>query len=265
MPELHDVEHFRRLFQEHAAGKRLVGLTVVDPGLLRDVTAGELERALVGRTFATPARHGKWLIAPTEGGPVLLLHFGMTGELLWAPSDGAPERHDRVLFRFDHGVLRFRNVRRFGRVRLVRDEAELCAFLSAFGPDALGITRREFHARLFGRRGALKATLLDQEFLAGIGNVIADEALWQARLHPLVRVDALTGTERDRLFEALQRVLRQWVAHYGQDLSRWLTHVRGRPDATCPRCGRPIARVRVAGRTTYLCERCQSPPRALAA
>src|SRR5262249_21040570 len=161
-----------------------------------------------------PQRRGKWLLAPTDAGPVLILHFGMTGELVWS-LDGArgaaqPHPHDRLLLGFERGRPAYPNMRKFGGARPAADanaeRAEEREVVGELGPDALGLGRRAFHQRLVGRRGAIKALLMDQSFVAGVGNIISDEVLWQARLHPLARVEDLSGTERDRLFEGLQRV-----------------------------------------------------------
>jgi formamidopyrimidine-DNA glycosylase len=259
MPELPDVEHARRFLARHAGGRRIERTVVTDHGILRNVTARTLGRALRDQRFEDPDRHGKWLIAWTTG-PVVLLHFGMTGELVQGDGPSDRHRHDRVIFELDRGELRYRNMRKLGGLWMAHNEDEAREVMGALGPDALGLGRRHFHQLLGARRGRVKATLMNQAVLAGVGNLIADEALWHARLHPARPIPSLTDTERDRLFEGLREVLRTSVEATG-GVARpegWLLAVRGRPDARCPRCGTELERSTVAGRTTYHCPRCQA-------
>jgi formamidopyrimidine-DNA glycosylase len=256
VPELPDVEHFRRTFARGAAGRRIAEVVVTDPGILRDVTAPELDRALRGRRFGEPERRGKWLIAWTDG-PALVLHFGMTGDILWTPDPGGRHLHDRVIVVLDQGELRYRNMRKFGGVWLASDRGEADALLSGLGPDAFRLGREEFLQRLGVRRGRVKAALLDQSFIAGIGNLLADEALWRARIHPARRIDDLSMDERVAVFRALRAVIRQTVDRYPEGLRfRW-SNARGRPAIRCPRCRTEIVRTVIAGRSTYLCPTCQ--------
>lgn len=258
MPELPDVEHYRRTFARHAPGRSIRGVLVTDPGILRNAGPGELEGALRGRRFREPDRRGKWLIAPTEG-PALLLHFGMTGDLLWGPDRAGRHPHDRVIVILDAGEIRYRNMRKFGGVWLTHGPPEVEELLVHLGPDALGLGRAEFLERLARRRGRIKAVLLDQSFIAGVGNLLADEALWRARIHPERRIEQLSDDERRTLIRELRTVVRNTVDRYpGGFHVRW-TRARGRPAARCPRCGTELARTVVGGRTTYLCPRCQAP------
>jgi len=149
-------------------------------------------------------------------------------------------------------------MRKLGGVWLAHDEAELKDLIGDLGPDALDVSRQEFLDRLSRRRGGVKAALMDQRFVAGVGNLLADEVLWQARIHPRRRIEDLDAASRARLFRTLHRVMRVAVDEFDY-LSRkgWLNHVRGEPDARCPRCRTPLSRTRAAGRTTYLCPACQ--------
>jgi formamidopyrimidine-DNA glycosylase len=260
VPELHDVEHFRRFFQAHAKGRRIERVVVRDPEMVRNTTPEQLEAALVGRVFAAPERHGKWLFCWTDDGPGLVLHFGMTGLLAWSED---VHRHDRLILELEGGTLHYRNMRRFGGIWLAENREAVGEITGELGPDALRITRRDFHHLLFHKKGAIKALLMDQTVLAGIGNIISDEVLWQAQIHPLRALEELTGGDRDRLFEAMQRVLGQWVQYYGVDRPRWLTHVRGKAGVPCPRCHEPLVTVRIAGRTSYVCPACQPAPGAV--
>jgi formamidopyrimidine-DNA glycosylase len=256
VPELPDVEHFRRFFERHATGTRIERAVTTDPQILRNASAEQLDEALRGHRFEEPERHGKWLLGWTSG-PAVLIHFGMTGGLGWSPGPEGRHRHDRVIFETDHGELRYRNMRKLGGLWLAHDREEAHRLLAPLGPDALDARPRDLRATLDRHRGQVKAALMNQTIMAGVGNLAADEALWQARIHPSRRLDELDEDERRRLERAVRRVLRTWVDRV-DDLPRgWLLPVRGRPDAGCPRCGSPLQRTVSGGRTTYFCPVCQ--------
>ena len=262
MPELPDVEQYRRFFARHAAGRTVRRVVVPDATILRNARPAQLDRALRGRRFEEPERIGKWLIGWTDG-PALLLHFGMTGHLVWSGDEPERHRHDRVILEFEDGTeLRYRNMRKLGGAWLGHDREEAASILGPLGPDALALSRSDFLKLLERKRGGLKAALMDQTLLAGIGNLIADEVLWQARLHPRRPVETLNDDERTRLYRTLHSVLKESVDRYDY-ISRkrsWLSHVRGNRDAACPRCGTPLERITAAGRTTYFCPSCQPAP-----
>jgi formamidopyrimidine-DNA glycosylase len=262
MPELPDVEHLRRTWAGHTLGHRVRRTIVTDAGILRGGVSPEgLDRALRGRRFTEPGRVGKWLLARTDG-PTSILHFGMDGGLEWGEDAAGRHRHDRVIFELEAGEVRFRNMRKLGGLWLAHDEAELERVLSAVGPDALGLGRRELAARLRTRRGQAKAVLMDQRTVSGVGNLLADEILWQAGLHPKAALGSLGDEEILQLADTVRSVLSEAVRRYDY-LSRkrsWLNSVRGRPDASCPRCGTPLERTAAAGRTTWFCPRCQPAP-----
>ena len=261
MPELPDVEGFRRYLARHAQGNRIERVDVVDPVLARNRTPQALGRALQGGRFAAPARHGKWLIAPV-GDVELLLHFGMTGELRWSEREEDRHRHDRLIFVCDEGELRYNNMRRFGGVWLAQDDEERLRVTGPLGPDATRLDRAVFEALLRGRRGGIKAALMDQRLLAGIGNLLADEILWRAHVHPATPVARLTSAHRERLYDALRGAVGESL-RYGRvpHGTRWLTRVRDDRDAGCPRCGTRLRRATIAGRTACWCPRCQRLPR----
>jgi formamidopyrimidine-DNA glycosylase len=259
VPELPDVESFRRFFARRAMGRTVEHVVVPDPTILRNTTPRELDDALRGRRFEEPTRIGKWMIGWTDG-PALLLHFGMTGSLVWSGDEPVRHRHDRVLLLLDGNVeLRYRNMRKLGGAWLAHDREEVEAILGPLGPDALAVGRGEFLERLSRRRGGVKAALMDQAFVAGVGNIIADEVLWQARLHPKRAIESMSDEERGDLYRKMHAVLKEAVENYDYIPRKrsWLSHVRGRPDAACPRCGTPLERTTAAGRTTYFCPVCQ--------
>lgn len=256
MPELPDVEGYRRTFRRHAAGKRVRRLEA-EADIVRNSTPQGLGRALTGRRFDHPRRHGKWLICPA-GGPALLLHFGMTGDLVWSGSEPERHRHDRLFLELEDGELRYRNMRKLGGVWLLRAGEDLEEVTGPLGPDALRVPSRELVERLARRRGGVKAALMDQRTVAGLGNLTVDEILWRARIHPRRKVTDLQEKDLERIERTTKDVLRKasregWVP----PTRSWLTGRRGTGDATCPRCGTPLERSTVAGRTTYVCPSCQ--------
>ncbi|GIU99061.1 MAG: formamidopyrimidine-DNA glycosylase [Actinomycetota bacterium] len=254
MPELPDVEAARQRLAEAATG-RLVRRVVADRRFVRNVHPEDLARALRGRRLAEPRRLGKWLLCPTDR-PVLLLHFGMTGGLVLG---GGRSPYDRLVLELEGLEVRVRDVRRLGGAWLARSEDEAAALLEGLGPDALAIDRATFLERLARRRGGTKAVLMDQGFVAGIGNLYADEICWRARIHPRTPVTALDVRARTALHRAVREVLGTAVGRIGRPPPPgWLLSARGGPDARCPRCRTPLARTTAAGRTTYLCPACQS-------
>ena len=264
MPELPDVEGFRKVLDSCARDRPIRRVEVYDAGVLHGVTGDRLRRELEGRRFTEPARHGKWLLAPTDGdgdgtaGPTLLLHFGMTGRLVCCASGDERHAHDRVAFTLDAGrQLRFRDQRKLKGLWLA-DASEVARTLDAQGPDAAAVSRGEFDELLHGRRGILKSALTDQSLLAGIGNLLADEILWRARLHPSRRAGGLTDAERARLYRDMRSVLRASVrAGCVPSRRSWLTGHRDEAAGTCPRCGTPLRHGRTAGRSTVWCPHCQ--------
>jgi formamidopyrimidine-DNA glycosylase len=257
MPELPDVEGFRRYLDRYATAKRISEVEVHSADIVRNRSAQGLARALRGRRFAKPQRHGKWLLARTNG-PTLLMHFGMTGGLRWVGSPDGPEPHDRVVFRFRGGELRYHNMRKLGGLWLATSERELERVTGPLGPDALEVDRERVEELLAGRRGGLKAALMDQRLIAGIGNELSDEILWQARLAPSRSVGSLDERERRGLFDSMRKVIAESCRHGRIPRKRtWLTSQRGVDDPTCPRCRTGFRRSRAAGRRGYYCPRCQ--------
>lgn len=257
MPELPDVEGFRRFLERHASGQRVNRVDVPDPELVRNRTARSLNFAVDGQRFGSPRRHGKWLIAPV-GTIDVLMHFGMTGALAWSRTDADRHIHDRVIFVCERGELRYNNMRRFGGVWLAEGAHERDQVTGPLGPDAAGMTSDYFAALIAHRRGSIKAALLDQRLIAGIGNLMSDEILWRARIRPTAPVQKLGAERRRRIYKALRAVVSE-STRYGRvpHGDRWLTRVRDNRAATCPRCGAALRRSTVAGRTAVWCPRCQ--------
>jgi formamidopyrimidine-DNA glycosylase len=257
LPELPDVEGFRRVLARHAVGKPIRRVEVRDRGVLRGASAPQLARALRGRRFRRPERHGKWLIARTSGRAALLFHFGMTGALWWRRAGEPEQAYDRIVFALGRGELRYKDLRKLHGVRLAHDEEAIERVVGGLGPDALKISRNKYDHCLAGR-GRLKARLADQSVIAGLGNLLIDEICWRARVNPLRSGSGLSNDERRRMFTQMRRVLRDSVrAACVPGYPTWLTGQRDKRDGACPRCRRKLARARVNGRMTVWCPRCQ--------
>jgi formamidopyrimidine-DNA glycosylase len=257
MPELPDVEGFRRVLVAHAVGKPIESVRTLDRAMLGNRSPQAFGRTLKGQRFLEPRRHGKWLLAPA-GEACVLMHFGMTGLLEWRDRDSARHAHDRIAFVFRGGELRYRNMRKFGGVWIARDDEERERITGRLGPDAQDLDRDWFHERIQRRRGAVKAALMDQKLIAGLGNLLSDEVLWRARLNPRARCSSLTARRRDALYAAVRATVRESIpAGRVPHGPKWLTAVRDRDDAGCPRCGARLKKATVAGRTARWCPRCQ--------
>lgn len=257
MPELPDVEGFRRELAHTLPGRRIRHVTVSDPGILRNTSAAALRRRLIGRRFRIPRRHGKWLILPTEG-PALLVHSGMTGHPYYTAEGAEPEKYERLVVALDDGELRYADLRKLRGVWLADDEDDIVDVMGVQGPDAMGMDLSVFRKALSGRRRILKSTLMDQSTIAGLGNLLADEICWRARIRPTRTVAGLDDDEVKHLHTAMTQVLRTAVRHDRVPaLAWWLTGVRDEPDPSCPRCGTRLKRARVAGRTSFWCSHCQ--------
>ena len=248
MPELPDVEGFRREARK-AAGRRIERVDVIDAALLR----GGQRATVQGQRFGEPMRHGKWLIFPA-GDAEVLMHFGMTGRLDWAPPRSERHRHDRIVFVCRGGELRYRNMRKFGGVWVWRRSRELVT--GPLGPDATEVDLGRFAELLDNRRGSVKHTLMDQTLIAGLGNLMVDEIAWRARVDPRRKVSGLSSRRIERLWQAMDGVVRDSLpTGRVPPVDGWLTGVRDARAARCPRCGTRLRRATVAGRTTVWCAR----------
>jgi formamidopyrimidine-DNA glycosylase len=273
MPELPEVESVRRQLEPALVGRRLERVRIDDPRLVRPYEPAEVAAELEGERVAAVERRGKYLIVRFESRRVLLIHLRMTGNLLHAPGGFLQDDpHGRAVVTLDDGSdVVYRDVRRFGTWLLLEPgEAEpyLGARVGDEPLDALFTTAR-LGERLAGRRTSLKAALLDQRTLAGMGNIYADEALWRARLNPMRPAADLDRAELRRLHRGIRAALEHGLARQGSTLRDYRLpdgsagsmqdefRVYGRRDEPCDRCGTLIARTQVAGRTTWFCPTCQ--------
>ncbi|MEU4605680.1 DNA-formamidopyrimidine glycosylase family protein [Kribbella sp. NPDC023972] len=258
MPELPDVEGFRRVLADHAVGRRIRRVDVIDEGVLRNVSSDGLQRRLRGRRFRQPWRHGKRLIVPVTGGSAVLLHFGMTGSLSWADSVQARHQHDRVVFEFTGGELCYRDMRKLHGLWFMRDDREVEGMLADLGPDAADVSRDQLRDLLTGLRRQVKVALMDQAVIAGLGNLLADEILWRAYVNPRRPCTGLQADDVARLHARMRTVLRHSI-EVGRVPPRktWLTGRRDEKSGSCPRCGTTLSHGRVGGRGTVWCPSCQ--------
>ena len=273
MPELPEVETVRRRLEPVVVGRRFETVEIADPRLTRPEDPRLVEAELVGERVEVLDRRGKYLIFRFESGRGLLVHLRMTGSFRHAPGDGLPDDpHRRAVVRLDDGSdVAYRDVRRFGTWLLLEPD-ELEPYLAArVGREPLttAFTTKRLAERLHGRRAPIKAALLDQRTLAGMGNIYVDEALWRARIHPLRPAGELTLDEVKRIHRGARQALQAGLARQGATLRDYVTpdgaagamqhefKVYGRAGEPCDRCGTPIEKTRAGGRGTWYCPSCQ--------
>jgi formamidopyrimidine-DNA glycosylase len=258
MPELPEVESFKRYLDATSLHQRITGVDVRSAYVLKGVSVRELARRLKGRSFESSRRHGKHLFVRTDDNLWLRLHFGMTGSLQYFKHEEQAPRHTRVLFVFANAHrLVFEDQRKFGEVGLVADADEYLR-KRGLGRDALDIGLSQFR-KILKHRAAVKSILLNQKLIAGIGNIYADEILFHARVHPATDAAHLSEKTVGRLFRTTRYILKKAIAAKADaDLmpESWLLPRRGR-GGKCPRCGRKLKPATIGGRTAWFCAHCQ--------
>jgi formamidopyrimidine-DNA glycosylase len=298
VPELPEVETVARDLQRWVAGATITDATVSWDRTVRHPQPPERFVAeIAGATIRRVSRRAKTVLLHLEDGRVMTVALRMTGALLVTPPDSPPDPYARVVFALADGrELRYRDVRKFGRIglwpggglrsvgggrgarsRRIRETGHryrIGEVFSGHGPEPLqrGFTAARLTERLRGRSAKLKSLLLDQSFIAGVGNIYADEALWRARLHPLRTADTLDGADVRRLHRAVRHVLREGIGNRGASFSDYVgadgepggnaerLAVYRRTDQPCYRCARPIRRIVVGQRSTHYCPHCQPEP-----
>lgn len=268
MPELPDVELYKRRLDECCLDREIRRVMVADARLVDGISLAEFTRRLGGARMTATRRHGKHLLVALDRGDWLALHFGMTGALLPFAADEEGPPYDRIRFDFaDGGHLAYVNRRRLGRLGLVAD-AEAFIAEERLGPDALdpAFDRAALDRALGARRRCLKTLLMDQAMLAGIGNIYSDEILFQARLHPAAPSDGLDSAARRRLFDAIHSVLETAIdcgagsEDFIERLPRHFLLRHRQKGGKCPHCDGPVATRKFSGRTGYFCPKCQPAP-----
>jgi formamidopyrimidine-DNA glycosylase len=268
MPELPEVETVRRRLAPVLEGRTLQRVAISDPRLTRPYDPDAVAAELQDERVAEVGRRGKYLLVRFASGRVLLVHLRMTGGFLLEPGT-----HERAVLELDDGArVAYRDVRRFG-TWLVLEAEEVDAYLTErLGEEPLDalFTVALLGERLAGRRAPIKAALLDQRTLAGMGNIYVDEALWRARIHPLRPAESLDRNGLRRLHRAIRAALEAGIARQGSTLRDYRQpdgssgsmqdefRVYGREGEPCDRCGTPIAKTRAGGRGTWFCPECQA-------
>lgn len=260
MPELPEVEMARRFVDEHLRGKRVTSLEVLDGRMLACGSETAMREAFLGQTVIRAHRHGKHLLIMI-GEDHLYIHLGMSGSL-HLMDEGGRSSHERLRLGLDEGDLVLNDPRRFGRFGIFHSVDDLLAEKN-LGPDALTVSDRLFVSRMSGRRGSLKPLLLDQSFIAGVGNLYADESLFQERLHPALKTENLSEKDLVRLARRVRRVLETSISvrtEFSRLPEDFLLRDR-REGAPCPHCSTALVAIRLGGRTTVLCPKCQNQRR----
>jgi len=297
MPELPEVETIARELRPLLVGRRITGVWFDWPNQIKHPAPERFAGALVGREILDVERRAKWLVLslggaeadpggpdadPGSGAAVLAIQVKMTGQLDVLPPDTLADQHVHARFGLDNGQeLRLRDVRKFARLGVYRrDEAgtvlgadEARELFHGYGPEPLdsSFTLRDFRRRLRRRSARLKTLLMDQAFLAGVGNIYADEALWRARVHPLRSAASLNADQERRLYHAIREVLLEAIQRRGSSVDDYrapggtgemqhFLNVYGRTGKPCPRCGRPTRRIVINARSTHFCSWCQRLP-----
>lgn len=256
MPELPEVATYQKTFERACIGKKIREVVVHDGKILRNMTPAEFVERLTGRTFTGTYRRGKFLFGALDDGHHLQLHFGMTGDLRQYDDPADAPRFERFHFQFQDGSrLGFDDSRKFSHIVWVENLQEYIA-QRKLGPDALEITEAAFLELLSRKKGTLKAVLLDQHSLAGVGNLYADEICYQARIHPASRVEALTTKHKKLIFKLMREILGSAVerlAYYKEYPEQWFWQWR-KQGTKGPEDSGIIQRATIAGRTTYFAE-----------
>jgi formamidopyrimidine-DNA glycosylase len=259
MPELPEVETFKRYFDASSLHQRIGHVDVRDAYILKGISARELARGLKGHRFESSRRHGKHLFVRANSHLWLRLHFGMTGSLHYFKHEEQAPKYARVLFVFaNNHRLAFEDQRKFGEIGLLKDVDEFLR-KRAVGADALDITLSEFRAIFRKRGGAVKTILLNQKLVAGIGNIYADEILFRTRVHPATQISSLSGKTVTKLFRATRYILKRAIeanADVALMPKSWLLPHRGK-GGKCPGCGRELKCATIGGRTAWFCAHCQ--------
>jgi formamidopyrimidine-DNA glycosylase len=264
VPELPEVETERERLAAKLAGRRIASARIDDSRLTRPEDPARVAATLAGEEVEAVERRGKYLVVRLSGGQVLLVHLRMTGSFRYAPAS-----HERAVLELDDGTrIAYRDLRRFGTWLVLEPEEAERHLAIRLGPEPLGprFTGPFLAGRLAGRRAPVKAAILDQRTVAGLGNIYADEALWHARIQPLRRAGELSADEVAALRRGVRAALRRGILRQGADLGDGayaggrMQHefrVYGRTGEPCDRCGTPIEKTRAGGRGTWYCPGCQ--------
>ena len=259
MPELPEVEVFKRYLEATALHKTIAKVTVKSTQILENITKETLQTKLAKKKFAACQRHGKYLFASVNEEFWLVMHFGMTGNLKYFKAKEEEPTHDRFLVSFQNGYhLAFDNQRKFGKITTTPN-VEAFVKKKKLGPDALEVKFEAFRQGLGKSRGSAKYTLMNQRVVAGIGNIYSDEILFQTGVHPKTKIRKLKADTLKQLYSNMRQILKTTIrnqANLAKLPKNYLLHHRSQ-GGKCPKCGGKIETLKVSGRTAYFCPRCQ--------
>ena len=273
MPELPEVETVKRTLTPLVNGKKIIRLEAPRPEILAHPAAAEFAKRVEGATLQELARRGKYLLLPLDNGATIIVHLRMTGRLLYNAADYPLQPHTHIIFHLEDGnQLRFSDTRRFGRIWLKEaDEEDTFSGISKLGPEPFGAPfGSEWLADKLGKRKInIKQGLLDQSVVAGLGNIYVDEVLYVAQIDPRRLTNQVSKQEWQRVAEAIPRILEQAIANNGTTFRDYVDgtgqkgsympflEAYGRKGQPCRRCATPIEQIRLAGRSTCYCSKCQ--------
>ncbi len=269
MPELPEVETIKNELMPHIIGRKLTGVTLFWDGIVRQPSVTDFRSRLIGQKITGLARNGKYLIVGLTSNDLLIIHLKMSGSLLISQDSSEPPKYTRAIIHLDKGTnIFFRDPRKFGAMWLVGDKDTIVGKL---GPEPLetDFTPQALAQRLKNRTAPIKALLFDQSFVAGIGNMYADEALFAAGINPLRPGGSLSQDEIERLHTAIRQVLWSAIGNKGASVNTYFRpggelgtahfefKVAHRGGESCPSCGTPIQRIPIRNRGSYFCPKCQ--------
>jgi len=294
MPELPEVETIAQGLGKAIVGKRIKEVKAIFPGIVRQ-NFSTFKKTIIQKKIKGVRRRGKYLLIDLSGGmnrmvhtggKTILIHLGMTGNLLFVKSANSPrkpsgrpwsesefdDKHDHLIFRFlaSKAELRYNDQRKFGKIKVFNTAGEKDVVeLKKLGPEALEITPSEFIDIFRQRRGRIKSALLNQQIIAGLGNIYADESLFEAKIHPAQKAELLSENKLRGLHKAIRKILHKAIKAGGSSVENYLNidgkiggfqlhhKVYGREGESCKRCGRRIKRIKINQRSSYFCPRCQ--------
>lgn len=285
MPELPEVETIARGLRKVIVGKRIKEVKAIFPGIVRQ-NFNLFKKAIIQKRIKGVRRRGKYLLIDLSGGKTILAHLGMTGNFLFIRSADLPhkpsgrpwseselyDKHDHLIFRFygSDKQLRYNDLRKFGKIKVFNTAKErTIPELKKLGPEALEIKFSEFIEIFRRRKGKIKSALLNQQIIAGLGNIYADESLFEAKIHPEQKADKLSPKKLKRLHQAIQKILKKAIKAGGSSIDNYLKvngklgqfqlqhKAYGREGEPCGECGAKIKRIKINQRSSYFCPRCQ--------
>jgi formamidopyrimidine-DNA glycosylase len=259
MPELPDVAVFGRYIEDTCGGQRIEDVEVNEPKVLQGISKKDFRRQCIDNRIEQVDRHGKNLFLVLKKNGVITMHFGMTGRPEYFTRDDAEPEYSAILFHFTNShSLAYTSVRKIGRVGIVAEPSEYIKE-HIKGIDALEIDRDRFAERIHSSRGVIKTTLMNQDSIAGIGNIYSDEILFNARIHPQKKASSLTDRQIDSLYDTARTVLYTAIERDAEPKKLPRTYLlRHRTEnANCPRCKSQIRKISISGRSAYFCPHCQ--------